>query len=121
MHFALDGNNDIVIGRGAGRVDDSQYTLQLVKNRLLTLLGEWEFDRSIGLPWFTTLLGANYDINVIETQVRNTILQTSGVASLVSLNIDVERTARQATIRFEATTIYNTIISDVVFGVGGRS
>ena len=79
--------NDLILKDGGGieRVTDGRYTVQLVKNRLNTFLGEWLLNPTIG--WL------NFD-----DFERNPDL------------FDIEmRAKRVLTITFEATTIYGGI------------
>lgn len=108
-NLKLDSNHDIIIGRGATRVAGTPMVAQLVKCRLLALLGEWKLDPKIGLPWFDSIFTRNVRTSDIESAVANVIRATNGVRQLVSLSIDANRKTRVLTISFEAVSVYGDI------------
>lgn len=117
FNLKLDENNDIIIGRGAARTSGADYTLQLVKNRLWTRLGEVNLDRELGVPW-TQLLDKGTNIGYFQAILYDTIQETPGVAQVTSIALIPNYSARTLTVTFTATTIYgNTITGDIN---GGR-
>lgn len=84
-NFKLSADNDIIIGRGASRITGPEYTVQLIQCRLSTILGEWELDRGVGVPWADSILVRGVDISSIEGIIHKTIIETPGVASIQSL------------------------------------
>ena len=103
LNLELDPDtNDLVIARGAGRIEGIQYIAQLVKNRLLTVLGEWDLDRTIGIAWFD-LLGRDYDLGIIQGTIRSVILETRGVTSVTSLILTPDTKERKLGIAFTGT------------------
>lgn len=107
MNFKLDSSGDLIIGRGVARVDGKEYTAQLIKNKLKTLLGEWKLNTTVGLPWFDKLLGANYDFNLIYSWVYKTLLDTPGVTKVVLL--EVGKIGRTGIVAFNVDTIHGNI------------
>ncbi len=109
QQIALDSaTNDIIKldGGGIARVADGRYTVQLVKNKLLTFLGEWKLNASKG--WI------NYDdfkrspdLFDIEFRARAIILSCKGVQKIDSLELVLSNRILQVT--FQATTIYGGI------------
>lgn len=100
FNLKLSDNHDIVIGRGAERLEGVPYVAQLVKNRLSTFLSEWDLDTSKGLDW-RNLLGSNFDLGIIQGAVSQTIRDTDGVDKLVSIDL-VRQPRRQLSITFTA-------------------
>lgn len=86
----------IVNGDLALTGDEAQH----IKQRLLTLYQEWFLDLSIGLPWFTDILGKYKDLTQVEILLKSCIQETPGVAALTAFSIEAldtpERTARVA-------------------------
>lgn len=111
-NFKLDENHDIVVGRQVERTDKLGYTVQLVKCRLLTFMGEWPLDRSLGLPW-TGVLDRSYDISATRFAIQNVIQTTTGIKSLNSLNLVANPQTRILTVEFTATSIYGEISAGV--------
>lgn len=108
-NLALDSNHDIIIGRGATRIDGAQQVAQLVKCRLLTLLGEWKQDTSLGLPWFDAIFTKQVRPSDIEAAIANIIRGTSGVQQLISVDVNPDYRERFLTISFVAISDYGDI------------
>ena len=108
-NLALDSNHDIIIGRGASRVGGAEQISQLVKCRLLTLLGEWKQDTSLGIPWFEGIFTKNVRPADIQLTIANIIRGTAGVQQLISIELDADYRARTLTITFTAISDYGNI------------
>lgn len=108
-NLALDSNHDIIIGRGATRVGGAEHIAQLVKCRLLTLLGEWKQDASLGIPWFEGIFTKNVRPADIQLTIANIIRGTAGVQQLISIEVGADYRARTLTITFTAISDYGNI------------
>ena len=108
-NLALDSNHDIIIGRGATRIGGAEQISQLVKCRLLTLLGEWKQDTSLGIPWFEGIFTKNVRPADIQLTIANIIRGTAGVQQLISIELDADYRARTLTITFTAISDYGNI------------
>lgn len=108
-NLALDSNHDIIIGRGATRIGGAEQIAQLVKCRLLTLLGEWKQDTSLGIPWFEGIFTKNVRPADIQLTIANIIRGTAGVQQLISIELDADYRARKLTITFTAISDYGNI------------
>lgn len=108
-NLALDSNHDIIIGRGATRVGGAEQVAQLVKCRLITLLGEWQQDTSLGLPWFDAIFTKNVRPSDIQAAVSNIIRTTNGVQQLLDIQIVPDFRTRKLTITFNAISDYGDI------------
>ena len=108
-NLALDSNHDIIIGRGATRIGGAKQIAQLVKCRLLTLLGEWKQDTSLGIPWFEGIFTKNVRPADIQLTIANIIRGTAGVQQLISIELDADYRARTLTITFTAISDYGNI------------
>lgn len=109
IQMALDpATNDLieVEGGGIARVSGGRYTVQLVRSKLLTSLGEWRLDPRKGWINFDDYV-RNPDLFDIEMRVRAIILGTKGVQKIDSMNLSLEK--RVLTLKFTATTIYGGI------------
>mgnify|MGYP005991944083 CR=1 FL=1 len=109
QQIALNGaTNDIIKldSGGIARVVDGRYTVQLVKNKLLTILGEWRLDTTKG--WINhNDFERNPDLFDIEFRAREVILSCKGVQKIDSLTLELS--GRTLTVAFQATTIYGGI------------
>ncbi len=110
LQLALDSaTNDLVKLEGGGylRVEDRDYTIQSVRTRLKTNLGQWLLDLNYGWLSFEEDYIRNPDIYGIEVRARNIILQTQGVKGIVSIEAKLEK--RTLYLTFTALTIYGNI------------
>lgn len=108
-NLLLDSNHDIIIGRGATRVGGVQYVAQLVKCRLMTLLGEWQNDTSLGVPWFEQILTKNSKVADIQVVIANIIRNTNHVRQIISLEVLGDYRNRKLTINFTAISDYGDV------------
>lgn len=108
-NLKLDSNHDILIGRGATRVEGAAQVAQLTKCRLLTILNEWKLDTSLGIDWFGSVAERKVTASDIQTACAKIIRETNGVLALLNLTIDLNRTTREATISFSAVSVYGDI------------
>lgn len=106
-------SHDLIIGRGATRTSGVEQVAQLVKCRLLTITGEWEFDKSLGLPWFEAILAKRVRPSDIQSAIANIIRRTNGVRQLISIEIIPDFRERTLTINFQAYSNYGKISDEV--------
>lgn len=73
---------------------------QRLKQRLLTILGEWFLNAEIGLPWFDELARKGISDEQITALLMRTIAETEGVQEVVSFELQVNRRDRQLMLDF---------------------
>lgn len=109
LQIALDeATNDIIKLEGGGivRVRDGRYTVQLVKNKLLTLLGEWRLDPTKG--WINLDdFKRNPDLFDLEIRAKKVILSVHGMQRVDDMTLELSK--RVLTLTFTATSIYGGI------------
>ena len=116
-NLKLDGaTHDIIIGRGATRVEGLEYTAQLVKCRLLAVLNEWYADPNIGLPWFTDIMIKAPDLGLIEGLILTSIRGTPHVQVVTSIDLNLDHGTRTLSATFEALSDWGIINSSVSLG-----
>lgn len=108
-NLKLDSNRDIIIGRGATRVGGAEQVAQLVKCRLLALLGEWKLDTSLGIPWFDSIFTKNVRVSDIQATIANIIRSTNGVQQVISIDINPDFRERSLSISFVVISDYGNI------------
>lgn len=103
-----EATNDIIKADGGGivRVDKGRYAVQLVKNKLLTLLGEWRLDPSKGWISFDDFT-RNPDLFDLEVRAKQVILSVTGVQKIDTMELVLKK--RALNLSFTATTIYGGI------------
>jgi len=115
MAIALDSNNDMFADNGAiRRVVGGAQVVQHVRSRLLTYYGEWFLDTTAGVPYFEEVFIKPANLANVESLIKQTILQTEGVATLDSFELIFESNTRKLEVIFSATTDDGTAINSTV-------
>ena len=115
-NLKLGPDNDLIVGRGMERVEGLSYTTQLVKCRLLTVLGEWYADNTIGLPWFSDVMIKAPDLGMIEGLISTNIRECPHVISVTSIKPSLDKSSRILNVSFEALSDWGVINSTVTLG-----
>lgn len=114
--YALDSNNELLLdGTRIARVVDGAQVVQAVRSRLLFYLGEWLLDTTAGVPYTQQIFVKPANLPRVESLLKTEILQTDGVAELISFSLVFDRTTRQVSVQFRARTTFDTIITEEVF------
>lgn len=102
--------SDILLDRNTHDLALTGYDLELVygtdlirqriKQRVLTILGEWFLDVGIGVPWFDEILRKAPDRNQVEAAMIQAIAETEGVTELTELELDFDPATRKLTVAF---------------------
>lgn len=113
--FALNAHNDIFLQGGRfARVTNGAYVVQAVRSRLLFYREEWFLDKTAGVPYFQSVFVKPANLGRVESLLKQEILQTNGVARLVSFSMEFNPTTRKLEVEFSAETTFGVIISDQV-------
>lgn len=108
----VDGDDDLAIDPDTGDAVFDVGAAAIVsdlKSRLLTFLGEWFLDTSIGFPWFQDVLGQKLDEGRIRSDVEREALGTPGVVDVSDLVI-TSPAAREVSVTFNATASTGQVI-----------
>jgi hypothetical protein len=110
ISLAVDKCNDIFLENGnLCRVTGSAQTIQFVRQRLLTYLGEWFLDTLAGLPYFQQILVKPANEILTEAVIKNEIATTPEVQELTSFEFTFDRSVRIVNIDFTAITEYGEV------------
>lgn len=90
----LDGTGDFV------RVDGAEAVRIAIDNRLSLQRGEWFLDTADGFPWYEDVLTGRPSGPAIREAVRKVLLDTPGVAEVVSLTVTADNATRTLDIDF---------------------
>lgn len=92
---------------------------QKLKIKLLTFKQEWFLDKTIGVPYFQTILKRNVSKSTIDTIFQEQILSEPDVLEIVEFNSIVDVTARSYQLSFRVRTNENqtTNYIDILLGV----
>lgn len=105
----IDKNHDMTFGRGRGNfADAAESVAQRVKTRLYLLNGEWFLDTTAGVPYLQKIATKPADLAYAESVLKQTILQTDGVATISQWQADLNRNNRRLSVSCNVTTIYGT-------------
>lgn len=117
----LDETGEPIFGKGVAFLPTgSEEVALLVVLRLKLMKEEWFLDRTAGVGWIDLgagekrIFGASADPAFLEAEVKRTILETKGIASLVSYEQVLDHETRQATVTFVATDIYAEVLKKTV-------
>lgn len=100
---------DITFGRGlANFARDAGATAQCVKTRLQLLRGEWFLDTSAGVPYLQDICVKPANLPLAESIIKRTILETEGVAEIVSFSLTLDD-RRKLQVYARVRTIYDDI------------
>lgn len=115
MALALNNDNDIFVYAGKiRRVNNGAQVIQHVRSRLLMYYGEWFLDITAGVPYFEAIFVKPANLAVAESIIKETIINTPGIASLDSFYMDYVKTSRRLDITFGATTEQGDAINSTV-------
>lgn len=106
---ALDQNGDSTFGSGSTAffVNNAQAVAQAVETRLLLMTGEWFLDVTEGTPYSTQIIGKT--TQTYDQAIRDRILGTEGVVSLVTYSSQLNRATRFLTVNAVVQTVYGPV------------
>ena len=93
-HDIVPGDYDLRVVRGVDLIR------QRLKQRILTILGEWFLDVDIGLPWFQEFSEKGVDLDRVRALIIQQIIETEGVTDLVEFDLGLNRQTRQMVVNF---------------------
>lgn len=108
----------VMVSDSAGRPDAIR---QDVEERLGYVRGDWFLDPEDpeAIPFFEEVVGRKPSAAAIRAVYEKTILATPGVTGILSLTVEIDRSARTARVRFTASTDFGEIAATVPVTVGG--
>lgn len=112
---ALNSSNDIFLSKGSFKtVEEGAEVVQHVRTRLLFYYGEWFLDKSAGTPYLESIFVKPADLGLIESILKQRILETPGIEKLTEFSMAFDGVDRSLSISFSAETIYSTINNEEV-------
>lgn len=111
-YFRLDSQGDMTFGFGdQDFVNDTDAVKQAIKTRLELYLGTFWRDLEDGLPMFQQILaqpGSQEHITLIDNIIKDRVLGTQDVTSIVTFNSAFNPNTRQYTAEIFAQSSYST-------------
>lgn len=102
----LNDKNDLVLITGPDRV------AQQIKIALLTWLGEWFLDSTVGVPYLERILKKNPNLAQIKNILRAKIKAVADVKSVVSVSVIFDQQKRNLTVNYEVETTFGSNVSN---------
>ena len=112
MDILLDNDGDLYVSP-KGDIDLRDSVAQDIRIQLRWFLGEWQWDRDLGVPYWDLVFIKNPDIEAIEDEIREQIFNVTQVTEVRSVKIDYSPKERTAKVRFVACTDFETIQEEV--------
>jgi len=114
VDLQLDDTQDLVINNGdIGKVQDGNEVIQSFRIRCLHILGEWVFDYTLGMPWFTEMFATNVSELQKKANIQKVITETPGFRRLLRIEFAVDPIEKGAQIDFSADTDYGVISTEL--------
>ena len=107
----LDSNWDLYIDKYDIQQTDS--LAQQINIRLKWFFEEWVFRPEFGVDYFGKIFVKNPNNQKIISMLTDVIMSVEGVTDVPSIDIELDRKSREATIRYEATTNEETLRKEV--------
>lgn len=102
-----DGDYTFSQGDDTWLINSPEAVAQAIKTRFLLWYGQWFLDSTAGTPWIQSVLGKQKP-ETYNLAIRQHILETQGVNSIVSFTTDLNTKTRRVTFTATIDTIYGT-------------
>ena len=114
IDLKLDSQHDLLFKDGKlVLVSSANLVAQRIKITLLTFLGEWFMDTTIGIPYLEQVLVKPADKTKLENIFRKKILSVDGVKKIQSIDALINRVERTLQVEFAVDT-GEAVVRDVV-------
>jgi len=102
-----DTDGDYTFGQGDNTflINSPEAVAQAVKTRFNLWRGQWVLDITAGTPYIQSVLGKQSP-EVYNLAIRQHILQTQGVSSIISFDTSINSTTRRVTFTATINTIF---------------
>lgn len=109
----LDEDGDLSITPN-GDISLTDSVRQAILIRLRWFLGEWKFNPTFGMPYYSQILIKNPSETVIEQLFREQILSVSEVISVEECRVEINRRLRICRVIFCANTTQGAIREEMM-------
>ena len=114
IDLKLDNQQNLVLENGdLTLVQDGDEVIQSFRIHMLTILGEWVFDYTIGVDWFDSLFNSSTTDLEKEMLIRGVLLGVEHVRRILQLEFFKDNTERSARIEFSVDTDYGPISAEL--------
>lgn len=110
--FLLDSNGDLDLSNlDIKLTSDEQTVAQRIRRRLLTFREEWFLDETLGIPYYTEILGIKNPLDAIRAIFISEINKVPGVKEILDFELSLDNETRIANIACSIITTTNANIS----------
>lgn len=85
--------------------DEIDLTRQRLKQRLLTILGEWFLDESIGIPYFQEIFKKGVSESRVRSLFLSVIKNTENIDKIEFFDLDFTESTRTLTLNFTVSLL----------------
>lgn len=107
MKLTSDWDLDIS-GGDINFISGSEETAQNINIGILTIQTEYVFNRLMGVPWLSGMLGSEYLRIERDSELRKAILGREGVVKINEFFFKVDTSKRTAFVQYSVETLYGT-------------
>lgn len=108
----LDDNHDMTFGGGlANFATRSEACAQNVRTRLMLIQEEWFLDITNGVPYLQQIAVKPADLALVESVIKQRILDTEDVAELRSFDMQFDSETRKLSIQATVSTVYGDTLN----------
>lgn len=115
IYRALSSTGDYTFGAGSNNFLENDYAVaQAIKTKILLFYQEWWEDLGEGIPVFQSLLGQFNNLtiqNSLSQLLSQRILDINEVTSIVSIDINYDKTSRTISAEIVVSTSYGTVVT----------
>jgi len=105
MDIKLDTNWDIEIANSDLSLTEGREGIQQhLSQRLKTFFGEYFLNNKIGVPYLQQICVKGYNPIVVDSILKNVVINTPGIIRITKWNILIDRSLRQLYLIFRAST-----------------
>ena len=91
---------------------NGEYVAQKIETVLSFFLGEWFLDYTEGTPYFESIFKKNPDLNLVNTALRNRIVnKIEEVEEIIKFETEFDTSLRQYSLDLEVRSITGDIVS----------
>jgi hypothetical protein len=106
----VDHDLDLQLGQ-AYLIDATDALAQRLRIRFRFFLGEWFLNQNEGIPYFRDVFVKNPSRALLTSLFRDVVLNTPGIASVQSFELEMDASARSLSVRFDALTSTGELFS----------
>ena len=109
LYLDRDTHDLVIVNGDLMLVDGIDLIRQRIKQRLLTVKGEWFLDTTIGLPYFAELSQKGITESRTRSLFTAQIEGTEGVNKVTALDIQFDSRTREAVLYFTVDTTFGSV------------